>query len=327
MALTLSVDKVDENGRELLTYGTPDFPIAFFDDDLTKVRVPPHWHDEFEIIIVTKGIVNVRIAGCSFSLKEGEGYFANSGILHSANLVSKEGHQKALVFSPRIISPSEDLVWKSYIAPVFRLPLLPYIKLTASVSWQKDLLSFAEKAWDIGAYDKKDYPFQVRYYLSKVFSLIVENSNTIENELHYTSRYQKDEIRVKKALLFIEKNYAEDITINDIAYSAGTSVSTCLRLFTAVVGTTPVKYLIRYRLQKAADEMKKSSQKTIAEAAYSCGFSDASYFNRCFKKMYSMTPGEYLSPLPENDLQPGLQGPAEGGLQSNEADGGTPESP
>ena len=43
MALTHSVDRVDETGRELLTYGTPDYPIAFFDDDLSRVAVPPHW--------------------------------------------------------------------------------------------------------------------------------------------------------------------------------------------------------------------------------------------------------------------------------------------
>lgn len=43
MGLSYSTDKTDQTGKELLTYGTPDFPIAFFDDDLTKVRVPWHW--------------------------------------------------------------------------------------------------------------------------------------------------------------------------------------------------------------------------------------------------------------------------------------------
>ena len=42
MGLSYSTDKTDETGKELLTYGTPDFPIAFFDDDLTMVKVP--WH-------------------------------------------------------------------------------------------------------------------------------------------------------------------------------------------------------------------------------------------------------------------------------------------
>ena len=40
MSLSYSVDKVDKDGREMLTYGTKDFPIAFFDDDLVKVAVP-----------------------------------------------------------------------------------------------------------------------------------------------------------------------------------------------------------------------------------------------------------------------------------------------
>ena len=62
MSLSYSVDKVDKDGREMLTYGTKDFPIAFFDDDLVKVAVPWHWHDEFEVVIITEGIVNVKIS-------------------------------------------------------------------------------------------------------------------------------------------------------------------------------------------------------------------------------------------------------------------------
>ena len=93
MGLSYSTDKTDETGKELLTYGTPDFPIAFFDDDLTKVKVPWHWHDELELAVILSGETNVFIAGCELNLKAGEGYFANSGILHSAELLSKTGWQ------------------------------------------------------------------------------------------------------------------------------------------------------------------------------------------------------------------------------------------
>lgn len=120
MALSYSVDKTDNNGRELLTYGTSDFPIAFFDDDLTKVKVPWHWHYELEIIIITEGSVSVQIANSSFVLNKGEGYFLNSGILHSAKLLSPKGHQRALIFSPEIAAHSEDIVWKTYIKPIFK---------------------------------------------------------------------------------------------------------------------------------------------------------------------------------------------------------------
>lgn len=61
-----------------------------------------------------------------------------------------------------------------------------------------------------------------------------------------------------------------------------------------MIGTTPVQYLIGYRLQRAAEELKRSDSSSIAEVAYACGFSDASYFNRCFRKAYDMTPTEYI---------------------------------
>ncbi len=295
MALTRSVDQVDENGRELLTYGTDAFPIAFFDDDLSKVAVPTHWHDEMEIVLITKGIVNARIAGADFILTAGEGYFANSGILHSETPGSKAGRQHALVFSPRIISQTEDLIWQTCVAPVYRNAGLPFIRLTPSVPWQKEFLRLAGKAWDQGAYDKADYPLQVRHCLSRAFSLIAVHADGIENELRYTGKYQRDELRVKKALLFIERNYDKAVSIDDIAGSAGISASTCLRLFSDVLGATPVRYLIRHRLEKAAEELKRMDGRTISEIAYSCGFSDASYFNRCFRKAYGMTPSEYMA--------------------------------
>lgn len=295
MGLTYSVDRVDENGREMLTYGTPDFPVAFFDDDLTKVAVPPHWHEEFELVVIKNGTVRMRIAGDSFLLTAGEGYFTNHGVLHAAALQSKTGRQHCLVFSPRLISQGKDLVWKSYVAPVLENPRLPYIHLSPSVPWQKELLCHIEEAWEYGAYDRQDFPIQVRYHLSQSFSLIAANAAQIEDGLHYTDRYHQDEIRIKKALLFIERNYSEDITIDAIADSAGVSVSTCLRLFRSVLGTTPVRYLIGYRLEKSAEEIRKSDGRTMAEIAYSCGFSEASYFNRCFRREFSMTPSEYLS--------------------------------
>ena len=294
MALTCSVDQVDENGREILTYGTEDFPIAFFDDDLTNVTVPTHWHDELEIVLVTKGIVHVRIAGNPLVLTAGEGYFVNSGVLHSEELETKSGHQHALVFSPRIISPSEDLIWQSYVDPVLKNPCLPYIRLSSSIPWQEELLHLTERAWNYGAYDKENYPIQVRYCLSQSFALIAANADMMENELNNFTQYQLDEFRIKKMLRFIQHHYAEKITIDAIAQSAAISVSTCLRVFSTVLETTPINYLIRYRLQMALDELKHSKDRTIAEIAYSCGFTDASYFNRCFRKAYAMTPTECI---------------------------------
>ena len=294
MALTYSEEKIGSDGRELLTYGTSDFPIAFFDDDLAVIRVPWHWHDEFEIVIILEGEVKVKIASSEFTLLPGDGYFAGSGVLHSADLLSKTGHQHCLVFSPAIIAQPDSLIWKKYVDPILNNHSLPFIKLSSSVPWQKEILRLADLAWNQGGYEKKNYPIHVRGNLSEVFGLIIDHLALLNNESVYTDRFQKNEMRIKKCLTFIENNHASAITIEDIAGSAGISVSSCLRLFKEVLGTTPIKYLIKYRLEQIADDLKTPSDITISEAAYSHGFSDATYFNRCFKKEYGMTPTEYL---------------------------------
>ena len=295
MALSYSVDKTDGSGRELLTYGTSDFPIAFFDDDLTKVKVPWHWHDELEIIIITEGSVCVQIANSSFVLNKGEGYFLNSGILHSAKLLSPRGHQRALIFSPEITAHSEDIVWKTYIKPIFKKQALPFIKLSPGISWHNDILQLSNDAWLNGAYEKTDYPITVRHNLTRIFCLIKSSIDLIENETEFTDKAKQDELRIKKILFFIENNYPTTITIADIAKRGDISISSCLRLFKQILKTTPIQYLIKYRLQKAVEEFNSLEGRNIGDIAYSCGFSDATYFNRCFKKEFGYTPTEYMA--------------------------------
>lgn len=301
MAFSVSVDRIDEDGRELLTYGTEDFPIAFFDDDLAYVAVPYHWHDEFEIVVITEGSVRVNIAGADFDLDAGDGYFANSGILHAETLVTPAGHQHALVFSPKVLSQCNDLIWKTYIVPILKNRQFPFLRLRCSVPWQKEVLRLAEVAWNSGGYETEDYPLVVRHCLSKAFSIINNHLSDLVNEHHYTSRLLQDEERIKQALLFIEKNYAGSVSVDSIAKSANVSVSTCLRLFRTVLNNTPIAFLLEYRLQRAQEELGHADGKTISEIAYSCGFSDASYFNRCFRKIYGITPTEYIVRLRQID--------------------------
>ncbi|MBQ6344049.1 MAG: helix-turn-helix transcriptional regulator [Anaerolineaceae bacterium] len=289
MSISFSTDRIDENGRELLTYGTPDFPIAFFDDDLTTVKVPWHWHDELEIVVILSGKVSVFIGGCELALNAGEGYFANSGVLHSAQLRSKTGWQHAMVFSPGIIASPNDIIWNTYVSPIITHENLPFVKLTPNIAWQKEILSYAENAWISGALEKPDYALAVRSFLSQIACLMLHNIGT-EAEHPYTPKMQRDELRIKKTLRYIETHFREQITIDDIAASASISVSTLLRLYHDILQTTPIQYVLKYRLDQIRDELMFSSGASIAEIAYSCGFNDISYFNRCFLKEYGATP-------------------------------------
>ena len=60
-----------------------------------------------------------------------------------------------------------------------------------------------------------------------------------------------------------------------------------------LAGVTTVEFIRMLRLSKAADLCRNSSL-TISEIMYSVGFSNHSYFTKCFKEEYHVTPKEYV---------------------------------
>ena len=57
-------------------------------------------------------------------------------------------------------------------------------------------------------------------------------------------------------------------------------------------------YIQILRLEASRDAIR-DGEKRISAVASMCGFSDAAYFSRCFKKRYGMTPTEYAGAAPE----------------------------
>lgn len=99
---------------------------------------------------------------------------------------------------------------------------------------------------------------------------------------------------VQKAIKYIDYNYSGNISINNVAASAGISRSHLYRLFIQHVSMPPNEYLIRYRVSKAA-ALLETGRLTVGEAAYSTGFSDQLYFSRVFKKYMGMPPSRYMA--------------------------------
>ncbi|MDD3340566.1 MAG: AraC family ligand binding domain-containing protein [Lachnospiraceae bacterium] len=117
MKLSICNTKTDTKGRELLEHGTALFPISCYEDDLVVSNVPWHWHDEFEVLYVIEGSVIVSVGTDKYTLATGDGFFINSGILHSVTKGSTAKSQiRSVVFHPRIVGSGFDSIyWQKYI--------------------------------------------------------------------------------------------------------------------------------------------------------------------------------------------------------------------
>ena len=99
-------------------------------------------------------------------------------------------------------------------------------------------------------------------------------------------------LQLKQVLEFIEKNYANPITLQELSASVSMSPKYFCRFFSEMTHQTPVDYLNRQRIEEACLQLAATDD-SITEIAYRNGFNDLSYFIRTFKKYKGMTPGKY----------------------------------
>ena len=100
------------------------------------------------------------------------------------------------------------------------------------------------------------------------------------------------EIYLLKALDFIDINYQDDISVEDIAASAGMNRKNLYSVFKKLTGFSPRDYLIYYRMCKAT-ALLKSTNLSIETVAVSVGYNDPFHFSKEFKKNVGFSPSEY----------------------------------
>ncbi|WP_339321071.1 AraC family transcriptional regulator [Paenibacillus sp. FSL W8-0194] len=100
------------------------------------------------------------------------------------------------------------------------------------------------------------------------------------------------EIYVEKVKDFIELNYAQKITVEDIAQYIGLNRSYLCSLFKQRTKSSIQHYLIRYRIRKAC-EMMGNAELSIGDISRSVGYNDPLLFSKVFKKVMGVSPKRY----------------------------------
>lgn len=95
-----------------------------------------------------------------------------------------------------------------------------------------------------------------------------------------------------RALDFIDINYQDDISVEDIAASAGGNRKSLYAAFKNLTGFSPRDYLIYYRMCKAT-VLLKNPNLSVETVATSVGYGDQFHFSKEFKKNVGLSPTEY----------------------------------
>ncbi len=131
-------------------------------------------------------------------------------------------------------------------------------------------------------------------------SLILELLYTLINDSQ--KRAFRDPIKnsnykaVEKAMRFIRENLTATLSLQTVADLAGFSPIHFHNCFKASTGKTVHEYVEEQRINKAAN-LLVTTDRTLTEIAYECGFSSQSYFSFAFKRRTGQTPREYAKKI------------------------------
>ncbi len=288
---------INAKGQELVAHGTALFPLGCYEENISASPVCWHWHDDWEIVLSTKGTIKIRTTTENLNLQVGEAVFLGSGCVHEMCGEGPECQLRSAVFHPRFISDTDSIIWQKYIRPLQNVKI---VRLLPKNPWQKECIDLFQACWNTLDKEPPGYEIQAREALSRLILLLytrldIQHHKPSEKEL-------RNNKRIKTMLQFIHEHYAEEISISRIAASATLSESECTRCFRSTINTTPGQYLKSYRLQTAASLLISTDEK-IGNIGAACGFLDTAYFIKLFREAMGCTPGKFRktkSNIPES---------------------------
>ncbi len=292
--------KTDQNQMEVIQYITDTLPVSYcYDhyDTLMNNEVPFHWHNEFELLLVTNGAIechSLHKNGTKIKqqIKTGEGAFFNTKALHYMKSLAPGTESRTFSFADNFFNfqPSGS-IYRDIIKPIADSPL-PGVFLTQESSAGRQLLASIQNFYTVEVSDPCWELYCIETICSAWRYLLTLFSHAEKSVTLPASGDEVRETRLWSMISFIHENYNHDITISDICNSASISKSECFRCFESIIKQTPVDYLNDYRLGRAASLLIETNR-PVAAIAEECGFNSASYFGSVFRKKFSISPGQY----------------------------------
>lgn len=159
----------------------------------------------------------------------------------------------------------------------------------------KKLLSTLPSAFSVEDFEKTDTALTKiikLYYSAKTVDNIAATAELILLLKDISTHSLEENSIAVRAKRYINSNYNEDLTVENIAVYCNVSASYLHKIYSAAYGIGPAEALLNRRIYKAR-HLLINSNLPLSEIADLCGFNSQSYFSDCFKRKTGITPTDF----------------------------------
>lgn len=273
----------------MLSTVSKDFVIDHRIRHVNKDVPLTHSHQYNEIYFLQSGKCNVYIDNETFCLEDGSVLFIPAFKEHTFIYPFSQDVKRTVLY----IS-TEQLNWyfnKDFKDEINNLFINKHLQLSrksfSNLSNIFEKIQFEKYSLDnMSELLTKAYFFELIIYLIRC--------------QHYTHNINQktnlSNITIGEIVNFIENNYSRQLTLPEIAAQFGISESSLTKKIKIFTNMTFKEYLTKTRIE-AAKSLLISSEKSITEIAYECGYNNSNFFGDVFKKAVGMSPSSYRKML------------------------------
>ncbi len=290
--------------NERFKRGTAEFPFDYhyIDKNHPRFVMPFHYHVDFEIIRVLKGRLRIILNEKSYALTAGDYLFIEGGIIHGGYTDNREDVYECIVFNLEAIFDKNDPL----LAPLHGL--LNHQLSLNTLYHKNDVPKIAAACDDFFDEVRSPAGHGLLAYaaLTRLLALIFNEGRYSNFADKISSRYLKHIRKGSIIFRFMFDNYAEDITLDDLASCVGLNPKYFCKFFKELTGDRPIDYLNRFRIECAAVKLT-SADIPVSQIAYDCGFKDPCYFTKLFKRYKKLSPRDFRqihSSISDKDTNP-----------------------
>lgn len=264
-----------DDPRERLTFvrpaALPGTEILAARDSLQGWHV---FHERYEVCACRTAAAGWRYRDRTHFLNDGSLMLMEPGEMHRNTVVHKRSDFKVVFFAPETLEEAARALGAPAV-PHFRFAQVEDPRLFAAV------YRLCEAAEGDGT------TLEQQSLLSSCILLMLERTE---------GKTPSPEVRnarpaIERAKAFLLDRYCEPVTLDELAAISGLSRFHLVRTFTRHVGVPPHAYQIHVRIERGRALIERGMAPVIAAAH--TGFADQSHFNRHFKRIMRVTPGEY----------------------------------
>lgn len=272
--------------KELAHISYGDSSVKLLEDCLftnsNKMCFLTHWHDRVELLRVKLGSFTLKLKNGDHIINEGElavvmprephgGVIGPNGVLYDV-----------VMFEPSSFFNATSASAK-YIEPIDRSTVL-----FDTVINDSDIIEVTDNMInELKKPENAETSLKIIGLIYELLGMLYSRHTDAD-----ASHYNVDE-RFANVLEYINEHFTESITTAQISAKFGYDEAYFCRRFAKATGLTAMRYIKILRLEAAESLLKDPAQiRTVSEVATACGFSDVSYFTKCFRRHFGITPTE-----------------------------------